>query len=62
MPKQKILGGLDVVKILEVFGFSVFKQKGSHIRLQRIVAGAYQNITVPNHKEIRKGTLKAIYN
>ncbi len=62
MPKLKILSGKDIVKILESFGFSVAGQKGSHIKLKRIVNNIRQTITIPNHQELDKGTTKAIYN
>jgi predicted RNA binding protein YcfA (HicA-like mRNA interferase family) len=64
MPKLRRLNGKEVVKILEGFGFRVFSQKGSHIRLQRIVNGQEQRIVVPVHgnREIKIGTLKDIYN
>lgn len=51
------VSGKEVVKVLEKVGFSVSRQKGSHIRLVRIHKGSKQLITVPNHKSIRKGTL-----
>jgi predicted RNA binding protein YcfA (HicA-like mRNA interferase family) len=61
MPKLKVLSGSDVGKILESFGFVVVKQRGSHIKLRRQVGfGPKQILTVPNHKEIDKGTLKGI--
>ncbi|OHA24175.1 MAG: hypothetical protein A3B11_02075 [Candidatus Taylorbacteria bacterium RIFCSPLOWO2_01_FULL_44_26] len=61
MPKLKVLSGSDVVKILESFDFFVVKQRGSHIKLKRIVGDqSKQILTIPNHKEIDKGTLKAI--
>src|SRR3989338_7122259 len=38
-------------------------QKGSHIKLKRInVSGIKQVLAIPNHKEIDRGTLKAIIN
>lgn len=61
MPKLRVLSGSDVVKIIEGFGFSVIKQRGSHIKLQRISSEKTKNtVTIPNHKEIDKGTLRAI--
>ncbi len=61
MPKLKILSGSDVAKILESFGFFVVKQRGSHIKLRRLhTDGSKQVQTVPNHKEIDKGTLNGI--
>jgi predicted RNA binding protein YcfA (HicA-like mRNA interferase family) len=60
MPKLKVQSGLTVVKILKSFGFFVFSQRGSHIKVKRLLGGINQIVTVPNHKEIDKGTLKAI--
>lgn len=56
------MSGKDIVKILENFNFIVIKQTGSHIKLRRIINRQKQTATVPNHKPIRKGTLKDIYN
>lgn len=60
--KLKVLSGNDVVKILSSFGFSVFSQKGSHIKLKRTVVGNLEILIVPNHNPISKGTLKGIFN
>jgi predicted RNA binding protein YcfA (HicA-like mRNA interferase family) len=62
MPKLRILSGQEVVKIFLIFGFSVAVQRGSHIKLVRILPdGARQTLTIPNHPELDKGTIKAIY-
>ena len=55
--KLKVLSGDDIVDILGQFGFEVFNQKGSHIHLRHPTKPP---LTVPNHGEIAKGTLKAI--
>ena len=63
MPKLKILSGAEVIKFFETFGFSIDKQKGSHVKMKRLMAdGSKQILTIPNHQEIDKGTLKAIFN
>jgi len=63
MPKLKTLSGQKVVGILETFGFSIEKQKGSHIKMMRLfVDGTKQTLTIPLHQEIDRGTLKAIFN
>jgi predicted RNA binding protein YcfA (HicA-like mRNA interferase family) len=63
MPKLKILSGRDVIKIFESFGFSIDGQKGSHVKLKRITKDDIkQTLTIPNHQELDKGTLRAIYN
>ena len=60
--KLKALSGADVVRIFERFGFAVVRQKGSHIKLERILPdGTKQVLGLPNHKTIAKGTLTAIY-
>lgn len=62
MPRLKVLSGEGVIRILESFNFSVISQKGSHIKLRRTESGINQTLTIPNHKEFDKGTLRAIFN
>ena len=62
MPKLKILSGADIVKIFVAFGFSITSQKGSHIKLSRILPNTSKQIlTLPLHEELDRGTLVAIY-
>ena len=60
MPKLKVLSGADVIKIFLNFGFIVFSQKGSHIKLRRELGDTKQTLVIPNHKEIDRGTLNEI--
>ncbi len=60
--RLKVLSGKDVVKILSGFGFSVYGQKGSHIKLKRFLSNSTETLLVPNHDPISPGTLKAIFN
>ena len=60
MPNLKRLSGREIVKELELLGFSVVRQKGSHIRLSRVNINETQNISIPNHDELDRGTEKAI--
>ena len=62
MPKLRILSQKEVLNIFESFGFFVAKQRGSHIKVRRKTNLGFQVLTVPNHKEIDRGTLKAIFN
>ena len=62
MPKLRVLSGKDVVAILERFGFLIQSQQGSHLKLRRMLLDrTKQNLTVPNHRELDRGTLQAIY-
>ena len=62
MPKIRQLSGTEVLAILNEFGFRPVSQRGSHQKLRRVLAdGSTQTLTVPNHKEIDRGTLQAIF-
>lgn len=61
MPKLRVLSGQDVIAIFGEFGFTVFSQKGSHVKLRRAIPGVIQTLTVPNHRQLKKGTLLAIF-
>ncbi|MCY4071619.1 MAG: type II toxin-antitoxin system HicA family toxin [Chloroflexi bacterium] len=65
MPKRRILSGRQVCDILRLHGFSEARQKGSHVIMQKAILlpnGQKSTITVPvpNHKELRPGTLASI--
>ncbi|MDD2274720.1 MAG: type II toxin-antitoxin system HicA family toxin [Candidatus Pacebacteria bacterium] len=60
MPKLRNLSGDDVVKIFINLDFFIIGQKGSHIKLRRIIDNEKQTLTIPQHKELDKGTLNAI--
>lgn len=58
MSKLPVISGAECVKALEKAGFAVYRQRGSHIVLVRQTPPA--QTTVPNHKELDRGTLRAI--
>ncbi|OGM12790.1 hypothetical protein A3A76_00855 [Candidatus Woesebacteria bacterium RIFCSPLOWO2_01_FULL_39_23] len=58
MPKLPQVSGREVIKVLRKIGFEKVSQKGSHIKLQRQKANTTQIIIVPDHKIIKKGTLR----
>ncbi len=59
MSKLPIVSGRQLCKILEKLGYFIDHQTGSHIIL-RDVNPPYRRLTIPDHKEIAKGTLRAI--
>jgi len=62
MPKLKRLSGAEVVSILKHFGFFVFDQNGSHLKLRRVLTtGEKQTLTVPNHRQLDTGTCHGIF-
>ena len=61
MPRMRRLSGDDVIAILGRFGFVIHSQRGSHVKLRRITsAGIAQSLTVPRHRDMDRGTLRAI--
>jgi predicted RNA binding protein YcfA (HicA-like mRNA interferase family) len=54
-----IISGKDLCKILKKIGYIIDHQTGSHIVL-RNKKYPFRRLTIPNHKEIAKGTLRAI--
>jgi predicted RNA binding protein YcfA (HicA-like mRNA interferase family) len=52
------LSGQELVKVLLQVGFVVNRQRGSHIVLRRDVP--YARVVVPDHKNLRPGTLRQI--
>ncbi len=55
---SKIFSGKQVVKAFHRIGFVVDHQRGSHIFLHHLERNI--SLVVPNHKELRKGTLHSI--
>lgn len=54
------ISGKELVKILMKNGFVVVRQRGSHIRVEKNTKEGLIKITIPNHPEIKKGTLNQI--
>ena len=58
MPRLPAVSGRDAVKIFRSFGWEVARQRGSHIIL--VKRGRQATLSVPNHKEVAKGTLASL--
>ena len=50
----------ELIKLLKRYGYTVVRQTGSHIRLIKRRGNDEHNITIPNHKPIKIGTLQGI--
>ncbi|PYV49905.1 MAG: hypothetical protein DMG92_09515 [Acidobacteria bacterium] len=60
MGKVRVLSGREVCRILAQNGFEEVRRRGSHIVMQRRVAGSTITVPVPDHSELRRGTLMSI--
>lgn len=62
MPQLKRLSAGDVIQVLSTFEFQVVSQRGSHVKMQRYAEGGRkETLTIPNHKELARGTAHAIF-
>jgi len=58
--KLRFLSGQEICEILSSQGFEIVRQRGSHIVMQKKSGTSTITVPVPNHKEIKIGTLKSI--
>lgn len=58
MPAVPLLRPRDVVKAFEKLGWEVARQRGSHSILTK--AGSIATLSVPNHPEVARGTLRSL--
>jgi len=58
--KLRILSVREICKILEQHGFAEVRRKGSHIALQKRAAQSTITVIVPDHKEVKTGTLQSV--
>lgn len=55
-----MLSGRETCAILTGHGFVEVRRRGSHILMQRVEGREMTNVPVPDHKELRIGTLMSI--
>ncbi|MCX7044433.1 MAG: type II toxin-antitoxin system HicA family toxin [Candidatus Sumerlaeota bacterium] len=60
MGKLRPLSGQEVCRILRRYGFEEVRRKGSHIVMQLRTMSGTRTVPVPDHAEIKKGTLSSI--
>lgn len=59
MSRLPVVSGADLVRAFEQVGYAVSHQTGSHIILRHI-SPPHRHLSVPNHREIAKGTLRRL--
>jgi predicted RNA binding protein YcfA (HicA-like mRNA interferase family) len=61
LPHHKPVSGDLTIKILcNKFGFTVSGQTGSHVRLSKMTPEGKVGTVVPDHDELKLGTLKGV--
>ena len=57
--KLPVISGKDAIKAFRKAGYEFDRQRGSHIILRRSEP-PYRRLSVPDHNELAKGTLRAL--
>ena len=58
MPRLPVLSGAEVVRAFERAGWRLDRQRGSHAIL--VKPGQIASLSVPQHREVAPGTLRAL--
>lgn len=60
MSRLPVASGREVVAALQRIGYEQVRQRGSHVRLRHPINPPHAPLTVPLHRELKSGTLRAI--
>jgi predicted RNA binding protein YcfA (HicA-like mRNA interferase family) len=58
MPSLPVISGRKTIRAFEKLGWQVVRQRGSHIIM--VKDGEMTTLSVPDHKEVAKGTLRSL--
>ncbi len=59
MSELPLISGREIVKALKKIGYEEDRQRGSHIVLRQLKY-PHRRVIVPDHKEVAKGTIRAV--
>jgi predicted RNA binding protein YcfA (HicA-like mRNA interferase family) len=60
MKVPRDIGGQELAKLLQRYGYRVSRQTGSHLRLTSSLEGAEHHVSIPKHKPLKVGTLSNV--
>ena len=58
MPALPVVSGREAVRAFQHFGWEFDRQRGSHMVLLK--TGSIVSLSVPDHREVAKGTLRSL--
>jgi predicted RNA binding protein YcfA (HicA-like mRNA interferase family) len=58
--KLPVISGRKLISFLAGLNYKIVRQRGSHVRLEKLTEAGIHKITIPNHDPIAKGTLNDI--
>ncbi|MGI8601771.1 MAG: type II toxin-antitoxin system HicA family toxin [Verrucomicrobiales bacterium] len=59
MPRVPIVSGSEAVRALRRLGFTVDRQRGSHVVMKKVTAAGEIGCVIPMHREVAAGTLRS---
>jgi len=60
MSKTPVVSGHQALAALQQVGYATVRQKGSHVRMRHPSDPARKPVTIPLHRSLKVGTLRAI--
>ena len=60
MGRLRVLSGSSVIRLLRDNGFVEVRRRGSHLVMQKQLPDTTITVPVPDHKELKRGTLASI--
>ncbi|MCY3727792.1 MAG: type II toxin-antitoxin system HicA family toxin [Nitrospira sp.] len=60
MARLRALSGREACEILAGHGFAEVRRRSSHVIMQKVESGSTITVPVPDHKELKMGTLMSI--
>ena len=59
-PRLPVISGRKAVEVFRSIGYTVVRQRGSHIRLRDENQPGHLPLTIPDHKELKPGLLQKL--
>jgi predicted RNA binding protein YcfA (HicA-like mRNA interferase family) len=53
-----VVSGREAIRVFERLGYSVVRQRGSHIRLRHATDPSRKPLTIPDHRALKPGLLR----
>jgi predicted RNA binding protein YcfA (HicA-like mRNA interferase family) len=60
MKLPRDISGIELAGKLRIYGYSISRQRGSHIRMVSVQNGSEHHITIPAHNPLKLGMLQGI--
>lgn len=59
-PKLPVISDDEAIRAFQKIGYQVIQQRGSHVRLRDETNPRHLSLSVPKHKELKRGLLRKL--